>query len=336
MRNPFRSKNKKNQNTPNKPIKEPWKPKPIDQGNYHATNETMIGRKADRPFIDNNQASALGHNYRCTECSYPLRTVASVESPCPNCGYTGTQPNTPMKQNAESAKKTIRFNSIDFGQHEKVEESSEKKVFTLVNESSPDMSIMADLGEANTIILGREELDPGNTSISSEGHIQLRENRGIWYLKDVSSNGATFMQALSYQPLREGTRIILGNRIFRFSAGSNTPEQPTSKRTMQFGQFDLANSSNSVTLMDEMQGSSKVFTGRDIDLNRITLGIDEPSISRQQHATLENRDGTWMIVDRSANKATFIQVMDEVLLRDQTRLILGSKVYRFEISEEQS
>ena len=335
MRNPFRSKNKKNQNTPNKPIKEPWTPKPIDQSNYRATNETVVGRKADRPFIDKNQASAFGHNYRCVECSYPLRTLASVESPCPNCGYTGGQPEPPVKPNLESAKKTIKFNSIDFGQNEKVEDSSETKVFTLVNESSPDMSIMADLGEANTIILGRDELDPGNTSISSEGHIQLRENRGSWYIEDVSSNGATFMQALSYQPLREGTRIILGNRIFRFSAGSSLPNQNTGKRTMQFGQFDLANSSNSVTLVDEMEGSTKAFTGRDIDLNRITLGIDEPSISRQQHATLENRDGTWMIVDRSANKATFVQVMNEVLLRDQTRLILGSKVYRFELSSEE-
>lgn len=194
------------------------------------------------------------------------------------------------------------------------------------------MSVNADLGDIEEIVLGREELDPQNSSISGNGHIRLRESQGKWYVKDMSSNGATFIQASVYQTLFEGMRIILGNRIFRFSTGDSTAPQKAGSKTMQFGQFNLSGTpSGRVFLTDEITGMTKSFTGSQIALNRSNIDQDEQSISSKVHSSIENRQGVWMIMDRSSNKATFVQVMSELPISDQTRLILGNKVFRFKL-----
>lgn len=322
MRNPFRIKgfkSKKQEEEPEqKPIKEPWK-KNQEEKSATRSNKTIIGKRPDEGFLHKkDDRSSFGSGYQCPECSYPLSLQVSAQSPCPNCGNSGE------KQVAPSAKTTINFGSLNFGQL-----SGERK-FTLENESSPDMSVSADLGEVDEIVLGREELEPNNSSISGSGHIQLREQKGRWYVKDMSSNGATFIQASTYLPVYEGIRIILGNRIFRVSTGSGTPPPVAGNKTMQFGQFNLAGAqSNSLTLFDEINGLAKNYSGEQIELNRFSIDPDEQSISSKLHALIENRQGNWMIIDKSSNQATFVQVLNEMHIQDQTRLILGNKVFRF-------
>ena len=324
MRNPFKnifSKKKKEaeQAAKQKLINEPWKKK-TDTKPDTASNRTIIGRRPDNIASKKDDRSSFGSGYQCPECSYPLSMQVSANTPCPNCGHVGEQ-----KPAVPEAKTTIAFGKLNFGQ-----DSTERK-FTLVNESNPDMSLSAELDEAAEIILGREELEPGNSSISGEGHIQLREDKGRWYVKDLSSNGATFIQATGLLPLFEGTRIILGNRIFKVSTGAPSPNPVESNKTMQFGQINLQGAQdNSITLVDEVNGLAKKYTGEQVELNRFNVDPDEQSISSKQHASLENHQGNWLITDLSSNKATFVQILSEMHIQHQTRLILGNKVFRFE------
>jgi hypothetical protein len=325
MKNPFKNilfKKKKmaEKAAEQKLINEPWKKK-TDERPETAANRTVIGRRPDNFPGKKDDRSSFGSGYQCPECSYPLSMQVSAKTPCPNCGHAG-EPQAAAPQ----AKTTIAFGQLNFGQL-----AGERK-FTLVNESAPDMSLSAELDEAAEIVLGREELEPNNPSISGEGHIQLREQKGRWFVKDVSSNGATFIQANGLLPLFEGTRIILGNRIFKVSTGAPNAAPPAGNKTMQFGQFNLqGGQENAITLVDEVNGLAKKCTGERIELNRFNVDPDEQSISSKLHASLENRQGNWLLTDQSSNKATFVQVLDEMHIQHQTRLIVGNKVFRFEL-----
>jgi hypothetical protein len=65
-------------------------------------------------------------------------------------------------------------------------------------------------------ILNRNNLDPGNPAISGNKHALLEFNNGEWYLSDLSSNAATFIQCITEQQIVDKTKIIIGNLIFRF------------------------------------------------------------------------------------------------------------------------
>lgn len=325
MRNPFRSKDSKNKKKDESPepgsIREPWNREPSNHPPA-TPRKTIVGKKPDVPFLDKReQRSSYGSGYQCKECSYPLLTRTSVEAPCPNCGFTGDS-EAPTETPTPPVGATINLGSLNFGQL-----SGERK-FSLINEANPDMSLNVELGEFQEIVLGRESLDPDNPSISGEEHIQLRENRGQWHVKDISSSGATFIQASDYQSLPEGTRIILGNRRFRFSAGG-APPPGNLKKTVQFGQYDT--NASAVTLIDEQDGTPHHFSTAPIELNRSNIDANERSISGKEHARIEHRHGEWVIIDQSSNQATFVQILKEVPLPDQTRLLLGNKIFRFEI-----
>ncbi|MDF9798777.1 ssDNA-binding Zn-finger/Zn-ribbon topoisomerase 1 [Catalinimonas alkaloidigena] len=327
MRNPFKKKSSKTKKEvpkpPIDPIKEPWNRLPNERP-LKQTNKTIVGKKPEKPFLDQKaQDDTFDSGYQCPECSYPLRNQVSVATPCPNCGFVGVK-----TEQETTAKRTMTFSSLNFGK------ISNKRKFSLINEAAPDMSVSAELGEVEEISLGRDELDPDNPSISGNGHIQLRESQGKWFIKDISSNGATFVQALNYHPLYEGSRLILGNRIFLFSSNvtKNKPVQVEPNKTMQFGQFNISESQQGTfTLVDELNGTAKQFTGPEVTLNRFNLDPDDQSISSKQHASVEKKQDMWMIIDRSSNKATFVQCKNEVHIPHQTKLILGNKVFKFEI-----
>jgi hypothetical protein len=75
-------------------------------------------------------------------------------------------------------------------------------------------------GESHTfrgtaITLGRADLDPHNTTLSAAAHVAFRDEDGQVRVEDRSSTGATFLQVTGPTPVEDGTRILLGNRIFR-------------------------------------------------------------------------------------------------------------------------
>jgi hypothetical protein len=65
-------------------------------------------------------------------------------------------------------------------------------------------------------ILNRDNLDPGNISISAKEHANIEFQDGNWYLTDISSNKATFIQVMTEMQLTDKVKLILGNIIFRF------------------------------------------------------------------------------------------------------------------------
>ncbi|MEM7104798.1 MAG: adenylate/guanylate cyclase domain-containing protein [Bacteroidota bacterium] len=153
--------------------------------------KTIVGAPVSQPFLDSPAESP--QSIACPKCSYPVR---KNESFCPNCGAAINQ--------SSNSKKTVALGDFNIG------------------ESKPSFSIASDRDQKTTdfsgkeVILNRQNLDEDNMTISGEAHAKFVYKNGQWYLSDMSSNNATFIQVNGELPINDGDMIILGQKIFRF------------------------------------------------------------------------------------------------------------------------
>lgn len=77
------------------------------------------------------------------------------------------------------------------------------------------------------------------------------------------------------------------------------------------------------------KGKEIDFTEAHIDLNRENLEPDNLSITSKIQATLDFKDGTWFISDKSAQQTTFIKVNDNTPLKDGDVILMGNCKFLF-------
>lgn len=68
-----------------------------------------------------------------------------------------------------------------------------------------------------SVELNRDNLDPGNPSITGKVQAELSFDNGAWQLKDKSELQTTFILVSAQTPLKDGDVILLGDRKFIFS-----------------------------------------------------------------------------------------------------------------------
>jgi uncharacterized Zn finger protein (UPF0148 family) len=108
-------------------------------------------------------------------------------------------------QAADSSKATRQINDVNL-------DKNTNNDFVLIEETSRRKIPLIQ----GVNLLNRNNLDPGNASISGNKHAILDFIDGKWYLSDLSSNAATFIQCKTEQKMADKTRVIIGNIIFRF------------------------------------------------------------------------------------------------------------------------
>ncbi len=222
---------------------------PTPPAGGRVSHPTVIGNRSNMPAWDENSsapagggpsapsnptvisgsggAAATGNVAKCGACGfYPLRNEVSASHPCPNCGDKGNATATDVKQpeaytpaaqaqpaashqiqKASGAQKTMRLGDLS-------PEEEKKPEFALVDERSQNAKEFT--GEE--VSVNRDNLDAGNMSISGQEHAKFVFEDGKWYLSDHSSNGATFLQVTGKVELTEGTKILIGNRIYTFQS----------------------------------------------------------------------------------------------------------------------
>lgn len=290
--------------------------------------KTQIGLQADLPYLDKSEDSET--IIKCPDCEYPLRVEPSASSPCPNCGFSGSKAH--VHDTVSDSGKTIKVGSLDMIDDQKAFSLK----FILFDESlNSEIKIES---EETELILNRDHLDPNNMSISGDQHVEMKIKDGNIYISDVSSNGSTFIHVKDKTPISFGTRLVLGNKIFLFNSKGNTG-QPSGnpdggenvKATMKIGQFDVQDDpTGSIVLIEESTGQTYSFQGEEITVNRSSIDPENPTISSKKHALLSFESGSWHVQDVSTNGATFRQVSGEMKLTNNTKLIIGNKVFRFE------
>ena len=66
------------------------------------------------------------------------------------------------------------------------------------------------------VILKRSNIESSNTTLSSKQHAIIEYEVDQWLIRDVSTNGATFIQITQELRIENKTKLILGNKVFRF------------------------------------------------------------------------------------------------------------------------
>lgn len=65
-------------------------------------------------------------------------------------------------------------------------------------------------------VLSRDNTDPGNNSITSQGQARIFRKNGQWMIENLSRQNTTLVRVDRETPLQDGDVIVLGNRMFVF------------------------------------------------------------------------------------------------------------------------
>lgn len=315
IRGILQKRKKKNPNLPFSDSKGGNKEKIGTSRNYDP-RKTQIGVQTD--YSSDNRPNDIE---ACPKCQYPLRTKPEISSPCPNCGYTGNHIKTVFDSG-----KTISISSLN-QDSEKLQEFK----FKLVKEDD-NSEIEIQSPDEPEVSLNRSHLDSANSTISSEQHVVLKFRNKKIFIKDVSSNGSSFLQARNKVMIDNGTRLVIGNKIYVFNQSDNLTQGNGPNKTRNFGEFEMkaGQQGSGFSLTDEVGGKRLNFDKIYIVLNRSILDPGNNSISSSKHSEFEFSNGQWFIRDLSSNESTFVQIKEEQLLENKIRIILGNKIFRFE------
>ncbi len=174
---------------------------------------TMRGVPASTPAWDSppltgerdggGSAAATRHQgtggaLRCEACGfYPLRSAPSGATPCPNCGATSTV------AEGRATPKTMRVDALAGAPPDPVR-------VTLTDVRTGKAAAY----EGVRIEVGRESLDPEDATISSGAHLVFEASGGSVTVRDESSTGASYIQLQEAAEVRDGVRMVIGNRIY--------------------------------------------------------------------------------------------------------------------------
>ncbi|CAN5587206.1 hypothetical protein BH23BAC1_BH23BAC1_25440 [soil metagenome] len=170
-------------------------------GGFFGAPATAHGKSRHDQFIDTPNVSnpIPTVTYKCPYCNYyPLKSPVSIDQPCVNCRKTG-------EIEEKKASGTRSFNNTDFWGP-----VHQAATLTLMNmQTKQNLKF-----EGDEHILGRERISPNDQSLSKE-HVKFTHEDGQWFLEDISSNGATFIQVTEKVPVGSETMVVLGKNYYK-------------------------------------------------------------------------------------------------------------------------
>lgn len=75
--------------------------------------------------------------------------------------------------------------------------------------------------EGESVSLNRDNVDPGNNSITSKEQARIVFEDGKWYVEDKSAFKTTFVQAGRKTEIKNGDTILMGSRMVVFNCESD-------------------------------------------------------------------------------------------------------------------
>jgi hypothetical protein len=181
-------------------------------------NKTMKGDSPSLPYYDTPPVPGEGQragnmgpevSLKCRNCGYPLREGATT---CPNCHLAVDE--------AHSIHVKPSGNGIPgAGIHGTIDPYAGHKPprFFLLPYSGDEESNETKLEfSGHDIVLNRDNLHPGNMTITSGEQAKLREENGKWFIVDKSSKKTTFKQVGEEIEIKKGDILLMGDRRFIF------------------------------------------------------------------------------------------------------------------------
>lgn len=66
------------------------------------------------------------------------------------------------------------------------------------------------------VVVNRDSLNANNASLSRKEHARFNLRNGAWYVTDLSSNNASFVQVKNTITVADGTALVFGRKVFTF------------------------------------------------------------------------------------------------------------------------
>lgn len=174
--------------------------------------------KSNTPVTDrinnNMDEGAIFYDYvssatseSCQKCGYP---ISDYSTSCPNCGT----PIAKCQSNQHHIERPLMHTAISpTCELASINESCTLKPIPRQNEDIDDTPIIY---SGDKIILGRENTDADNDSISSIEQAVLSREDGEWYIENLSEQRTTYIRVNGKIKITNGDIIVLGNREFEF------------------------------------------------------------------------------------------------------------------------
>jgi len=183
---------------------------------FHANNhhfELDNSKKLSQPD-SNGEAKATIHGIplvntnphirenQCSHCGYLMVIDATC---CPNCGQA---PNQKTKIEGRFRPYTKKIEEFQPLKNESI------NLITLAPLNDTTLNTVRLNGSQATI--SRQDIDISDQSISQDKHVEFFQIDGVWHIKNVSSNGAVFIQIKDDMPIKSGDIIQIGmNKIYK-------------------------------------------------------------------------------------------------------------------------
>jgi len=200
----------------------PLKGSMVDQG-QNENNQTSDGLagtikgnqvKADPWDCPQCSRPVIPGSGACNKCGYNFETGSTIPSKEPEiepCKYGVPVPPAEKENELPSFRKQGLSPKMTIDPYQKGFKL--QPVATNYENEFEEVKIRA---VSDTVKLGRDDIDPENSTISSKQAVMVNKN-GKWYIKDESSHKTTFVYAKDYIELQDGDIIMMGNRKFIFS-----------------------------------------------------------------------------------------------------------------------
>lgn len=207
--------NKGSSTPPPPPQRRPPPPPPVSRPN-NPIKGTIRGAAPSQPFIDAPGMPIKNNNNMkdCPNCQAPVRAEFSN---CPYCQFPinkpaeTAKPVTPPKPKPKS--KPVAGTILNYGG------TGESFAFALrkVDRHGQAKGEKKEFSE-NNVKLNRDNLEPGNNSITSKVQASITNEGGKWYLSNESQMESTFIQLKKGDKfeLKDGTVVLFGSSGFIF------------------------------------------------------------------------------------------------------------------------
>lgn len=157
----------------------------------------------------------------CPKCGYPNQSIADA---CVRC-HTSLADKKEAKTKAVPAEPLVKASEKKASMNLTVNPWAEPPVVPDKYSLTPLKSDFTEGGDSIPLKEGknnlkRDNLDPGNMTITSASQAVIRCEGGKWTIEDTSTMKTTFVHVSGQSELKDGDIILLGNKLFKFSKES--------------------------------------------------------------------------------------------------------------------
>jgi uncharacterized Zn finger protein (UPF0148 family) len=147
-------------------------------------------------------------NFTCSNCGYSLFEKSTV---CSNCNFNNSVSVDSQTSNLATNPESLRKTVIPKKEENQSNATLAFKLIPTLNEK--DYLRL----RGSSVTLSRDQIDPQDLTISSKEHVRFINENGEWYIENLGSNKAVYIQVQDKVKINQGTLIALGNsKIFRF------------------------------------------------------------------------------------------------------------------------